>query len=134
VLFGSGIMLCLTIFCQFDAQVLVRAFTKEPNALAVGGQFLRIISWNFLASGVVFTASAVFQGLGNTMPSVYSSATRLLTFVIPAFWLSTQPNFQLVQLWYVSVASVALQAVFSLWLVRREFRHRVPAIVQPVSA
>ena len=134
VLFGSGIMLCLTIFCQFDAKLLVSFFTKEPHALAVGGQFLRIISWNFLASGVVFTASAVFQGLGNTIPSVYSSATRLLTFVLPAFWLSMQPSFQLVEVWYASVASVALQAIFSLWLVRREFRHRVPAIAQPANA
>ena len=33
---------------------------------------------------------------------------------------------QLVQLWYVSVASVTLQAIFSLWLVRREFRRRLP--------
>ncbi|HEY2685890.1 MAG TPA: MATE family efflux transporter [Steroidobacteraceae bacterium] len=134
VLFGSCIMLCLTIFCQFEAKLLVGFFTQEPHALAVGGQFLRIISWNFLASGVVFTASAVFQGLGNTIPSVYSSASRLLTFVIPAFWLSMQPSFQLVEVWYFSVASVALQAIFSLWFVRREFRHRVPAIVQPANA
>jgi hypothetical protein len=40
---------------------------------------------------------------------------------------------QLLQLWYASVAGVALQAMCSLWLVRREFRQRVPAVPQPAS-
>jgi hypothetical protein len=34
----------------------------------------------------------------------------------------------------VSVASVALQAVFSLWLVRREFRLRLPGAAASVPA
>ena len=80
----------------------------------MGTQFLLVISWNFLATGIVFTCSAVFQGLGHTMPAVLSAASRLVSFVVPALWLASQPQFQLVQLWYVSVASVTLQALFSL--------------------
>jgi putative MATE family efflux protein len=134
VLIGSCIMLCLTLFCQFGSALVVRAFTAEPTALATGTQFLTIISWNFLASGFVFTSSAIFQGLGNTMPAVYSSASRVITFIAPALWLASQPHFALVQLWYVSVASVALQACFSLYLVRNEFQHRVPNVPEPLSA
>jgi hypothetical protein len=37
----------------------------------------------------------------------------------------------MIQVWYMSVASVALQAVFSLWLVRREFRLRLSAAPAP---
>jgi putative MATE family efflux protein len=134
VLIGSCIMVCLTLFSQWGATVLIRGFTKDPGAIAVGSQYLKIASWNFLASGVVFTTSAVFQGLGNTLPAVYSSASRLITFVAPSLWLASQPNFQLVQLWYVSVASVTLQAALSLWLVRNEFRQRVPAIPAAAGA
>jgi Na+-driven multidrug efflux pump len=83
---------------------------------------------------LVFTCSAVFQGLGNTVPSVVSSATRLLSFVLPVLWLSTQPDFAMIQVWYVSVASVALQAVFSLWLVRREFKLRLATAAVPAVA
>jgi hypothetical protein len=54
-----------------------------------------------------------------------SSATRLASFVVPALWLASQPHFKIVQLWYVSVASMTLQAVVSLWLVRGEFRRRL---------
>jgi Na+-driven multidrug efflux pump len=133
-LIGSCIMVLLTLFCQWGSGWVIGAFTKDAIALAVGTQYLQVISWNFLASGFVFTCSAVFQGLGNTVPAVISSASRLLSFVLPALWLSTQPHFQLIQLWYVSVASVALQAMFSLWLVRREFRLRLPAAATPVAA
>jgi putative MATE family efflux protein len=133
VLIGSCIMLCLTLFCQFGSGLVIRQFTSDPTAIATGTQFLQIISWNFLASGFVFTSSAVFQGLGNTMPAVLSSASRVITFVVPGVWLSYQPHFQLIQLWYVSVASIALQACLSLFLVRNEFRQRVPIVPQPVS-
>jgi Na+-driven multidrug efflux pump len=76
----------------------------------------------------------VFQGLGNTVPAVISSASRLLSFVLPVLWLSGEPHFAMVQVWYLSVASVALQAVFSLWLVRREFRLRLASPQHAIPA
>jgi putative MATE family efflux protein len=123
---GCGIMVLLTVFCQFGAAAVIGAFTTDATALGVGSQYLHIVSWNFLASGFVFTCSAVFQGLGNTLPAVWSSASRIVSFVVPSLWLAAQPQFQLIQLWYVSVASVALQAVISLWLVRGQFRLLAP--------
>jgi Na+-driven multidrug efflux pump len=131
-LIGSCIMVCLTLFCQWGSAWVVRGFTKDATALGVGTQYLQVLSWNFLASGFVFTCSAVFQGLGNTVPAVLSSASRLVSFVVPVLWMSTQPDFALIHVWYLSVASVALQAVFSLWLVRREFRLRLPGAAASV--
>lgn len=124
-LFAAAIMGGLTLLCQWGAQPLVRAFTVEPGAVAVATQFLKVVSWNFVASGLVFTCSAVFQGLGHTVPAVVSSATRILSFAVPALWLTTQSGFQLVQLWYVSVASMTLQACVSLALMRHQFRLRL---------
>jgi putative MATE family efflux protein len=125
VLIGTSIMVGLTLFCQWCAGWLVHAFTPHAAAVAIGTQFLQVLSWNFVASGFVFTCSAVFQGLGNTVPAVVSSASRILSFIVPALWLASQPQFQLIQLWYVSVASVTLQACLSIWLVRAEFRQRL---------
>ncbi len=125
VLIGACIMVTLTLLCQWSAGRLIHAFTEQPPAIAVGTQFLQVISWNFVASGFVFTCSAVFQGLGNTVPAVMSSASRILSFIVPALWLASRPNFQLIELWYVSVASVTLQACLSIWLVRAEFRQRL---------
>jgi Na+-driven multidrug efflux pump len=95
--------------------------------LAVAATFLHIISWNFVAQGIIFTCSGMFQALGNTLPGLMSSATRLVTFAIPAIWLSTRPGFELKQLWFLSVATVTLQAVTSLFLLRNQFQRRLGA-------
>jgi putative MATE family efflux protein len=134
LLIGSCIMVCLTLVCQWGGASIIRWFTSDPGAAAVGVQYLQVTSWNFLASGIVFTSSAVFQGLGNTMPTVWSTGSRTVTFVVPALWLAAQPHFQLLQLWYVSVVSVALQALLSFYLVRGQFRQRVPLTARPISA
>jgi putative MATE family efflux protein len=133
---GAVIMLMLTVLCQWRAGWVVHAFAHEATAAAVGAQFLQVVSWNFVASGLVFTSSAFFQGLGNTIPALVSAASRIVSFMIPAFWLAAQPDFQLLQLWHVSVASMTLQAAISLLLVRRQFRTRlrVPADAAPAPA
>jgi putative MATE family efflux protein len=136
-LIGTGIMLILTVVIQVEGERMVRFFTADQVVVSVATTFLHIISFNFVASGVIFTCSSMFQALGNTVPSVVSSATRLLTFAIPAVYLSGRPGFQLRHIWVLSVATVALQLVVSLLLVRREFRRRlnpVPGDLAPSPA
>ncbi len=125
---GSAIMVMLTLFCQWRPEVPIRVFTDDVAVIVVGAQFLRMVSWNFVASSLIFTCSGMFQALGNTIPGVLSSATRLVTFVVPAVWLSGWQDFELFHLWLLSVASVALQALFSLWLLKGESRRRLDAL------
>ncbi len=73
---GCAIMAMLTAFCQFEGDLLVRAFTKEGPVIAVGTEYLRII-------------------------------------------------FQLAHLWYLSVATVILQAIVSFVLLQWQFRERL---------
>ncbi len=119
---GSSIMVVLTLLCQLQPASLVHAFTTDAKVIAVAAVFLQTISWNFVASGLIFTCSGMFQALGTTIPALLSSASRLITFVLPAFWLAHQPNFQLKQLWQLSVLSVALQAALSMCLILRRLK------------
>jgi putative MATE family efflux protein len=128
-----GVMLLLTFSCQWQSAWLIQRFSIEAGVVAIGAQFLTIISWNFAATGIIFTCSSTFQGLGNTWPSLASSASRLVTFVGPAVWLSGQPWFQIRYLWYLSVATVSVQALVSLFLVRREFQRRLTLDSQQAS-
>ena len=122
---SSVLMFAITLVCQWRPQWFIEAFSRQPDVVAVGAPYLRIISWNFIASGLIFTCSGVFQGIGNTWPSLLSSASRLLTFVLPAVVLSTLPGFSITEVWYLSVATVTLQALTSLALLRREFRRKL---------
>lgn len=121
-----GVMLVLTLLCQIQPEWLVRSFSQDPQVVAVAAEFLGIISFNFVASGIVFACSGIFQALGNTWPSLLSTSLRLLTFVLPALWLSRQPGFHLDQVWHLSVATMVLQALVSLGLARWQLNRRAP--------
>jgi Na+-driven multidrug efflux pump len=141
VLLNTIVMVFVTAFLQWRPEVLVGFFTPEAEAQAVGATFLRVISWTFLAQGVVFTCSGVFQGLGNTIPAMVSSGVRLAVFVPLAVWLAARPEFHLDEVWRLSVATVWLQAVVSYALLRQQFKRRLvegagstPASGEPAPA
>ena len=120
-----ALMAVLTLLCQTKPELLAQGFTKDPAVIEVASHFLRIISFNFIASGLIFTCSGIFQGLGHTWPALGSTSSRILTFMIPAICLSTTPWHRIHHVWYLSVASVWLQAATSLILLRRTMRIRL---------
>ena len=130
ILLSSIVMLCVTLLMQLWPELLVGVFTSQAEVISVGAVFLQLVSLNFIAQGIVFTASGVFQGLGNTRPALLSSSIRLLVFLPIAAYLKYQPGFTINQVWYVSVAAVTVQAVVSYLLVRREFTLKLQPCAQ----
>ena len=127
------LMMLLTVVCQFASPFFMHIFTTEEAVVAVGVQMLVITSWNFAANGIIFSCSSMFQALGNTWPTIMSSAVRVTIFVVPALWLSTRPGFELVDVWYVSLASMFVQAAISYALVQREFRRKLEPVGVPAA-
>ena len=119
--------------CQHWAPLLVGWFTDDPRAAEAGVTILRVVSWNFFGTGVVFACSGMFQAMGNTLPALLSSTTRLATFLVPALWLHGRGGFALVEVWYLSVASATLQALLSLALLRRQLGQRLAPLRQPAA-
>lgn len=125
------IMFALTLLCQIAPAGMIRFFNADPGVVAFGSEYLRITCWNFLASGIIFVSSSVFQGMGNTLPPLAASALRLILFALPAYAISQQPGFQVRQVWYISVASVTIQLMVNLWLLHREFGRKLPRETAP---
>ena len=119
---SCGLMAGLTALCLWQPDLLLGGFSSDAGVLAVSAGFLGIICFNFIPSGIIFSCSGTFQGVGNTWPSLWSSATRLVTFAVPLMWLTSQPDFYVEQVWYLSVATVCVQTCLSLFLVRRILR------------
>jgi putative MATE family efflux protein len=129
-LLGAALMLGATIFTQWKPELLPRAFTTDRDTVAVGAEFLQMVSLNLIAQGMIFLCSSIFQGLGHTTPQLISSTARLVTYAIPVLWLSARPGFRIEQIWYLSIATTNLQALLSLWLLWREFRKRLVTMPQ----
>src|ERR1700681_1145631 len=121
----TAFMALLIIVCLLAPHALIGVFSKDPAVLAVGTEDLRIASWNFIASGLVFVASSMFQAMGNTVPSLVASGTRILLVTVPAILLSRTAGFQLHWVWYRSVGAVLVQLALSMLLLRREFSRRL---------
>jgi Na+-driven multidrug efflux pump len=101
---------------------MMAVFSDDPQVIAIGVEYLRIVSWSFIASGVVFVASSMFQALGNTIPPLITSVSRITLIAIPVVVLSRLPGFELRTIWYLSVAGVFVQMLANLLLLQREFR------------
>ena len=117
-----GVMLIVMVLCQWQPEALVGFFSKEPEVIRVGALFLHLISWNFVMSGLIFTCSGLFQALGNTVPALLSSAARIVVYAVPLMWLTAQPDYKIEQVWYLSIAASAVQAMLSVTLLRKQMR------------
>ena len=124
---AAGIMAVFALLSHVAPAALVGTFTRDPAVVAVGAEYLRVISWNYVASGLIFVASSMFQALGNTVPSLTASAVRMVLVVAPAVALARLPGFRLSWIWYLSAAAVYVQLALALWLLRREFARRLGA-------
>jgi putative MATE family efflux protein len=132
---ATVLMVCFTVLCKLAPEPMIRVFSRDAQVLAVGTEYLRIVSWNFVASGLVFVSSSMFQAMGNTIPSLVGSSLRIVLVAIPALLLSRHPGFQLSWIWHLSVAAVVLQVACNLTLLRAQFRRRLTfAAPQPAAA
>ena len=135
---ASLMMLVLTLIAFLAPGTLIRIFSRDPRVIAFGSEYLRIVSVNFVSAGVVFVTSSVFQGIGNTLPPLFSSMTRLVLFALPAIYISRTPGFEIRHVWYLSVGSIILQMCVNLLLLRHELRKRLrfeePDTFIPASA
>jgi Na+-driven multidrug efflux pump len=113
---------------------LVSLFSPVPGVVAAGVDYLTVVSWGYFASGMMFVGAGVFQGLGNTWPSLLASGTRTLAFTVPVLVLSWRPGFQLHTIWIVWLVTAIGQLGLQLFLLRRELALKAPVPVPTVAS
>ncbi len=124
-LLATAGMVLFALLAHIAPAALIGIFSDDPAVIAVGDEYLRISSWNFVASGLVFVSASMFQAMGNTVPSLVTSVTRIVVVAIPALLLSRMPGFEIRWIWYLSVLSVTLHMCLNLLVLRREYRLRL---------
>lgn len=130
----AAIMALLTALCQFAPKALLTWSDAAPAVQAFATGYLVYMSWNFLAAGVMFACSGLFQAMGNTWPSLGCAALRLVTFVAPLAYLSQQQNFAPTQIWTLSIMSTLVQAAAGVWLAYRMLARQAPPIAVSTAA
>jgi Na+-driven multidrug efflux pump len=103
-------MLFLTIVAQFSSATMIRAFSRDPAVIAFGSDYLKIVSFNFIAAGIAFTISSAFQGIGNTLPPLISSDDAVGSFCLTRLFGFAPSRISDQAVWYLSVGSIFFQA------------------------
>ena len=119
---AAAFMLPAGIGVYLAAPQLIGIFSSDPEVLQVGVDYLHIVTLNFVASGITFVSASMFQGMGNTLPSLATSFLRIIVGIAPAVVLSGRPEFALTWIWWFTVVSTTLQMALNLVLLQREFR------------
>ena len=127
-LMSSALMACLTVLCLWEARLLVAPFAPDPAVAKAAATYLGIVSLNFVATGLIFTASGTFQALGDTRPALVGGVLRLIVFSSAAFWISAQPWARLEHLWWASAASALLHAVVALLFLRDQMKRKLSGL------
>jgi putative MATE family efflux protein len=122
---AAAAMLALAVLVWLAAGAMVRVFSSDPSVIGVGEEYLHIVAFNFVASGIIFVSSSMFQAMGNTMPTLVTSAARIALIAVPVLLLAQVPGFELRWIWYISAAAVLVQLALNLLYLRREFDVRL---------
>jgi putative MATE family efflux protein len=122
---GLACCLPLMLLAQMFPAALVHGFSSDPAVLAGGIVFVRVISINLASVAVAFACFGVLSGLGNTIPTLISSAVRIALIVAPAWLLSSRPDFTPLWMWLLSVFATTVQMLMNLYFLRRELQRRL---------
>jgi putative MATE family efflux protein len=127
-------MLFFTGVCQIVPRELVSLFSPAEEVVAAGVDYLKVVSWGYFASGIMFVGAGVFQGLGNTWPSLLASGTRTLAFTVPVLVLSWRPGLELHTIWLIWLVTAIGQLGLQLLLLRRELAIKAPVPAPSVAS
>ena len=124
ITYATIVMTAGFLVCEIFAEYIVRAFTTDPDLIAIAAHGLRIDVALFPIVGFQMVTGNFFQSIGQAGKSIYMSLTRQLLFLVPC--LLILPRFWgLDGVWIslpVSDGLAALNAGVLLYMQIKQFR------------
>jgi putative MATE family efflux protein len=129
--YAVGYMALGLLAFQLLPELLVGMFLTGEEAIAIAVPCMRTISLSFIFAGVCIVIGSVFQALGKSIFSMFTSITRQLVVLIPAaYLLSLTGNVNAV--WWAfpiaEVASLLISVIFFI-IVYKQIIAKIPDTV-----
>ncbi|MEO6102553.1 MAG: MATE family efflux transporter [Pseudoxanthomonas sp.] len=127
-------MLVLALVLRTFPALFAGPFSHDAATLDRATEYLQIAAWTMVLGGLNLVLSSFFQALGNTLPSLVANATRIGIFTIVGLGLSHQVDFQIRDLWVLSLAASAVQTALSAVFLHRLFKRWEAGPPEPAIA
>ena len=106
------------------ANLIMSAFTQDPEVIRIGAVYVRIqaITYGFIGLSIVLGRG--FSGAGDTLPPMVFTGISLLGFAIPAVivmanWLG------LIGIWIgIAASNVVQAAMMAFWFLRGKWKEK----------
>ena len=99
---------------------LVAIFTDDAEVIAIGGQWLRILSYSYFVYGWWMVAVQAFNGAGDTLTPTRINVVFFWLIQIPlSYWLAIHLGWQHTGVFWAVFVSETSVGLFTLWLFSR---------------
>jgi putative MATE family efflux protein len=84
VIMSSIVAISISIIFYFFGHLLMGMFTNDPNVIAIGTEYLIIVSSFYILFSIMFNSNAVMRGAGDTMIPMFITIIALWLIRVPA--------------------------------------------------
>ncbi|MHB9133813.1 MAG: MATE family efflux transporter [Armatimonadota bacterium] len=83
LLLSGGISLVISLAAMAYPQYFLRIFINDPHVIAIGSDYLRVVSFTYVLYAVMFISNGVINGAGHTFATTLITVAALLLIRIP---------------------------------------------------
>ncbi len=107
------------VYYTFDEQ-LILIFTQEPNVVAIGAEWIRILSYAYFIYGWWMVSVQAFNGAGDTRTPTWINIVFFWIIQLPlSYWLAIELDWAHSGVFWGVLFSEAVVGLFTLWLFSR---------------
>jgi putative MATE family efflux protein len=111
---GAAIAGILTVVVMVVPKALISLFTSDPQIIAAGASYLRIVGWGYVPFSLLFIIHGVLRGAGDTFTTMILAFFSLWVFRLPlATWLAYGIGLGVNGVWIAIAVSSLLGMILS---------------------
>ncbi|MBN2619904.1 MATE family efflux transporter [candidate division WOR-3 bacterium] len=111
MLVSSVLMAAFSVLFITQAGFFMRLFTDNAQVIAVGIDFLRIVSLYLIGGGLTIIISGIHRGAGDTIPPMLAGIIKLGLLVGLAFFFARILDYGVRGVWYALLISYIMEAL-----------------------
>lgn len=113
---------------------ILRIFTNDPNALAIGTTYLGYMIFAYPMMAVGMTTGRLLQGLGHGFPAMFLTTLRVLLVGVPVAYLAVNVFDQSIEGVWIGILSGGVCATVAAFLMVRQLMWRADPTLKAVAA